>query len=147
MPTTDREFNAIVTKLKEVFAAVHVLEGAEFEKRKKGDQDLRAKRCRQMDNLQAVDLSLVDRLLKLRGESGSQKSRRTDACLGSNVGSRCTFGQSDFGSVWCSYWNISFAGCRGYTEIAEVEDCDLGIAIERSAMCWFACERLGGGAE
>ena len=97
MPTTDREFNAIVTKLKEVFAAVHVLEGAEFEKRKKGDQDLRAKRCRQMDNLQAVDLSLVDRLLKLRGESGSQKSRRTDACLGSNVGS----GRSRMHWRWC----------------------------------------------
>ena len=82
MPTTDKEFNAIVTKLKEAFTAVHVVEGAEFEARKKGDQDLRAKRCRQMEHLQAVDLSLVDRLLKLRGESGSQKSRRTDACLG-----------------------------------------------------------------
>lgn len=82
MPTTDKEFNGIVTKLKEVFTTVHVLAGVEFEARKKGDQDLRAKRCRQMEQLQAVDLSLVDRLLKLRGESGSQKSRRTDACLG-----------------------------------------------------------------
>ena len=61
MPTTDKEFNAIVTKLKEAFTAVHVVEGAEFEARKKGDQDLRANRCRQMEHLQAVDLSLVDR--------------------------------------------------------------------------------------
>ncbi|CAL1170057.1 unnamed protein product [Cladocopium goreaui] len=73
IPTTDTEFNGIVTELREVFAAVHILPANE---RRKGNQDLKQKRTRKVEHVQNVGSSLVDRLLKLRGESGSVKSHR-----------------------------------------------------------------------
>lgn len=72
IPTTDTEFNGIVTKLREVFAAVHIAN-----ERRKGNQDLKQKRTRKVEHVQNVGSSLVDRLLLLRGESGSVKSHRT----------------------------------------------------------------------
>lgn len=74
IPTTDTEFNGIVTELREVFAAVHILPANE---RRRGNQDLKQKRTRKVEHVQNVGSSLVDRLLKLRGESGSVKSHRT----------------------------------------------------------------------
>lgn len=75
-------YAAIETSLTAAGFAVVRLGAAESEARRSKDGDLKRQREGQLEALQKAPLDLVQNLLLLRGQGGSEKQRRIDALLG-----------------------------------------------------------------
>ena len=73
--------NAVVRALCTSFQVL-ILAEDQFHARNESDASLKRKRDGQLESLQATPTTLLEKILKLRGEGGSEKQKRQDGCFG-----------------------------------------------------------------
>lgn len=73
--------DGVVRALQTSFQVLRLPED-QFHARNDSDVSLKRKRGGQLESLQATPTTLLKRILKLRGEGGSEKQKRQDGCFG-----------------------------------------------------------------